>query len=151
MRLFTSIRERLRRNDSRHVPGIVKSRANLAYSFIQQGEYLTAREQLLKALERRNDIRDPSVLNRLLELLWWTWVFTEQYRECTEFFSTYIESYPDDARGYSLRAASLWYLGELQQAIGDLFQGLGIKPARHHRSYGTGASFRGIWRIQLRN
>jgi hypothetical protein len=105
MRLFALIREWLRRNDSRHVPGIVKSRGNMAYSFIQQGEYLAARDQPLTALERRYDIRDPSVSNWLLELLWWTWTFTEQYRESTEFFSTYVERYPEDARGYSLRAS----------------------------------------------
>ena len=128
MRLFAWIRERLSRNDSRHVPGIVKSRANLAYSFIQHGEYLKAREQLFKALEQRNEIRDPSVLNLLLELAWWTWTLTEQYRESAEFFSTYLQGFPQDARAYSLRAASHWYSGELQQAIEDYSKALELDP-----------------------
>lgn len=68
------------------------------------------------------------MLNWLLELLWWTWTYTEQYRESTEFFSTYVQSYPNDARGYSLRAASLWYLGELQRAILDYSRALELQP-----------------------
>lgn len=122
------MRERLRRNGSRHVPGIVKSRANLAYSFIQQGDYLSARGLLLEALEQRNDIRDPSVLKSLLELLWWTWTWTEQYRESAEFFSTYLQRYPDDASAYHLRAASLWYSGELKRAIEDYSKALELDP-----------------------
>ena len=141
MRLFASIRERLRRNDSSYIPGTVKSRANLAYSFIQQGEYLTARQQLLKALERRNDIRDPAMLNWLLVHLWWTWTFTEQYRESAEFFSTYVQSYPNDARGYSLRAASLWYSGELPQAIEDYSKALELEPQDIIAHMGRGQVF----------
>jgi tetratricopeptide (TPR) repeat protein len=72
----------------------------MAYSLVQQGEYLTARQQLLKALQQRNDIQDRSTLNWLLNLLWWTWAFTEQYRESEDFFSTYLQKYPDDARAY---------------------------------------------------
>jgi tetratricopeptide (TPR) repeat protein len=141
MKLFTSIRERLRRNDSRHVPSIVKSHANIAYSFIQHEEYLAARQQLLKALERRNDIRDPSILTWLLELLWWTWIFTEQYREAAEFFSTYLQSYPLDARAYGLRAASLWYSGELQRAIEDYSKALELDPQDILAHMGRGQVF----------
>src|SRR5262249_1771813 len=67
MRFFASIRQWLGRNDGKHVPGFVKARANMAYSFIMPGRYLTARQQLPKALEQRNDIRDRSMLDWLLD------------------------------------------------------------------------------------
>ena len=141
MRPFASIRKWLGRNDSRHVPGVVKAQANMAYSFIQQGEYHTARQQLLKALERRNDIRDRSTLNWLLSLLWWTWAFTEQYRESENFFSTYLQKYPDDATAYGLRAASLWYSGELPQAIEDYSKALELDPQDLLAHMGRGQVF----------
>ena len=118
------VRELLHRN----AVGVAKARGKLAYSYIQKGNYVGARELLLNALERRNDIRDPSTLNWLLDLLWWTWTYPEQYRESVEFFSTYLRSYPNEAQTYSLRAASLWYLGELQQAIKDYSKALELAP-----------------------
>lgn len=143
MRLFNSIRKLLRRNDSRHVPGIVKARLNMAYSFIQQGEYLAARQLLLKALEQRNDIQDQdaAALNWSLDLLWWTWTFTEQYRESAEFFSTYLQSHPTDARAYGLRAASLWYSGELQAAKEDYSNALELDPQDILAHMGRGQVF----------
>lgn len=138
---FASIRKWLGRNDGRHVPGVVKARANIAYSFIQQGEYLTARQQLLKALEQRDDIRDRSTLNRLLSLLWWTWSVTEQYREAEEFFSTYLQKYPDDPRAYGLRAASLWYSGELPRAVEDYSKALELDPQDLLAHMGRGQIF----------
>jgi tetratricopeptide (TPR) repeat protein len=127
--LLSSIREWLRRNRvDRLASGTVKSRGKSAYSFIQRGDYLTARELLLKALEQRNDIRDPAVLNWLLELLSWTWTLTEQYRDGTEFFSQYLKLHPNDVRAYTLRAASLWYSGELRQAINDYSKAIVLDP-----------------------
>lgn len=119
----------------------MKARANIAYSFFQRGECLAARQQLLKALERRNDIRDPAVLNWLLDLLWWTWTFTEQYRESVEFFSVYLHSYPTDVRAHSLRAASLWYLGELQQASETYSKALELAPQDILAHMGRGQVF----------
>jgi len=113
----------------------------MAYALIQQGQYLTARQQLLQAIEQRNDIRDRSMLNRLLSLLWWTWAFTEQYRESEEFFSTYLQSYANDARAYGLRAASLWYSGELEQALADYSKALELDPQDLLARLGRGQVF----------
>ena len=125
MNVLSSLRERLRRKGSVSVvPGSVKRRGELAYSFIEQGDCLTARELLLKTLEQRNEIGDLTVLNWLLELLHWTWILTEQYRDGTEFFSKYIPLYPNDVRAYTLRAGLLWYSGELTQAIDDYSRAL---------------------------
>jgi hypothetical protein len=89
MSLLSSLREWLRRNaGDRPVPGAAKRRGELACSFIQQADYLAAREVLLKALEQRNEIGDVVVLNWLLGLLAWTWIVNEQYRDNTEFFQT---------------------------------------------------------------
>lgn len=113
----------------------------MAYSFIMPGRYLTARQQLPKALEQRNDIRDRSMLDWLLDHLWWTWAFTEQYRESEEFFSTYLENYPNDARAYELRGASLWYSGELRQAIEDYSKALELTPQDLIAHMGRGQVF----------
>jgi tetratricopeptide (TPR) repeat protein len=110
------------------VPGSVHGRLTLAYSFFRQGKYLEAREQLLKALELRNEIQDPATVNLLLELLWWTWISPEQYREAADFFSGYVEKHPADMRAYSLRASSLWYMGELRKAIDGYSKALELNP-----------------------
>jgi tetratricopeptide (TPR) repeat protein len=128
MNLFSAIRKWLRRSDDPLAPGIVHGRITLAYSFVLQEKYLEARKQLLDALKLRRDIRDPETVNLVLELLWWTWVIPEQYRESAEFFSAYIERYPADARGFSLRASTLWYMGELHQAIDGYSKALELNP-----------------------
>jgi tetratricopeptide (TPR) repeat protein len=102
----------------------------LAYSSLQRGDYLGARELLVKALEQRNEIKDPAVLNWLLACLAWTWTVTEQYRDSTEFFSDYITRHPNDVIAYTLRAGSLWYSGELLQAIDGYSRALEM-DARH--------------------
>jgi Tfp pilus assembly protein PilF len=120
MALLSSLREWLRQNaGNKSVHGAAKHSGELAYSFIQKDDYLAARKLLLKALERRNEIQDVAILNWLLELLAWTWTQTEQYRDETAFFSEYLRLYPNDVRAYTLRAGSLWYSGELRQAIDD--------------------------------
>lgn len=119
-------------------PALQSTAAKLAYSFIQQGDYLAARNLLLKALEQRNEIRDAAVLNRLLELLAWTWTQTGQYRDATEFFSNYLRLYPKDVRAYTLRAGSLWYSGELRQAIDDYSTALELDPSEILAHMGRG-------------
>ena len=54
MGLFSSIRERVRRNDSKHVPGIVKASAGMADSFLPV--------ESLEPLPWRRGIRDLSLL-----------------------------------------------------------------------------------------
>jgi tetratricopeptide (TPR) repeat protein len=142
MGLLNSLREWLRRNTgSRYVTGAAKRGGELAYSFIQQGDYLAARELLVKTLEQRNEIRDVAVLNWLLELLAWTWTQTEQYRDETEFFSKYLRLYPNDVRAYTLRAGSLWYSGELRQAIDDYSTALELDPNEILAHMGRGQAF----------
>jgi tetratricopeptide (TPR) repeat protein len=142
MSLLSSLREWLRRNaGDRPVPGAAKRRGELAYSFIQQADYLAAREVLLKALEQRNEIGDVAVLNWLLEALAWTWTQTEQYRDKTEFFSNYLKLYPNDVRAYTLRAGSLWYSGELRQAIDDYSTALELDPNEILAHMGRGQVF----------
>jgi tetratricopeptide (TPR) repeat protein len=130
MGLLSWLREWLRRRNEGNsaVPGALRRRGELAYSFIQQGDCLAARELLLKALEQRNEIEDLAVVNWLLELLAWTWTLTEQYRDETEFLSKYLKLHPNDVRAYTLRAGSLWYSGELRQAIDDYSTALALDP-----------------------
>jgi tetratricopeptide (TPR) repeat protein len=128
LKLLRSILRWLFPASGRKVPGNVHGRLTLSYSFFRQEKYLDAREQLLKALELRNDIQDAATVNLLLELLWWTWISPEQYREAAEFFSAYVEKHPADVRGHSLRASSLWYMGELQKAIDGYSTALESNP-----------------------
>jgi tetratricopeptide (TPR) repeat protein len=142
MGLLRALRDRLRRNAAhRSVPGVVKRRGELAYSFIQQGDCLTARELLLKALEQRNEIEELAVLNWLLELLAWTWTVTEQYRDETEFFSNYLKLHPSDVRAHALRAGSLWYSGEHREAIEGYSKALEIDPNDIFALMGRGQVF----------
>lgn len=125
MSLWSSLRERFRGKGTRYaVPDGVTSLTQLAYSCFQRAEYVDARELLMKALEQRNEIQDPAVLNWVLGCLWWTWTLGEQYRDGTEFFTNYIGRYPNDAIAYQLRAACLWYSGELHKAIDDYSRAL---------------------------
>jgi tetratricopeptide (TPR) repeat protein len=115
-------------SNPRQVPGSIRGRSASAFSFFRQKKYVEAREQLLKLLELRDDIRDPETVNPLLELLWCTWIFVDQYREAADFFSAYIEKYPGDIRAHSLRASSFWYMGELQEAIKGYSKALELDP-----------------------
>ncbi len=120
MGFLSWLRELLHRNTrNKSAPGVVKARGELAYSYIQQGNYVAARELVSKALDQRDEIRDVATLNWLLELLAWTWTATDQHRQKTEFFSQYLSRYPKDVRAYTLRAGALWYSGELEQAVDD--------------------------------
>lgn len=114
--------------NAHRVPVSARGRMALASSFFRQKKYVEAREQFLKLLELRDDIRDPETVNPLLELLWCTWIFADQYREAAEFFSAYINKYPGDIRAYSLRASSFWYMGELQEAIEGYSKALELDP-----------------------
>jgi tetratricopeptide (TPR) repeat protein len=129
MSILSSLRERLfGKSNSSPVPGSVMSLRELAYSSFQRGDYIGARDLLLKALEHRNEIQDPAILNWLLGCLWWTWTLTEQYRDGAEFFASYVTRHPNDAVAYTLRAAHLWYSGELRQAIDDYSKALVLDP-----------------------
>lgn len=129
MGFLSSLREWLGRNaGNRTVPGAAMHCGELAYSFIQKDDYLAARKLLLKVLEQRNEIRNVAVLNWLLELLACTWTRTEQYRDETAFFSEYLKLYPNDVRAYTLRGGSLWYSGELRQAIDAYSTALKLDP-----------------------
>jgi len=120
MGFLSWLRELLHRNiRNKSVPEVVKARGELAYSYIQQGDYVAARELVSKALDQRDEIRDVATLNWLLELLAWTWTATDQHRHKAEFFSQYLSRYPKDVRAYTLRAGALWYSGELEQAVDD--------------------------------
>lgn len=141
LKLLSSILRWLFPANAHQAPGTVHGRLNLAYSFIRQEKYLDARQQLLQALELRKEIRDPATVNLLLELLWWTWTYPEQYREAADFFSAYIEKCPGDVRGYSLRASSLWYMGELEEAIEGYSKGLELDPRDILARMGRGQVF----------
>jgi tetratricopeptide (TPR) repeat protein len=115
-----------RRNES--VPSAVRSMVDLAYSYIRHGDCPGARELLLKALTRRDEIRDTAAVNRILELLAWTWTVTDQHREKVDFFSQYLSRYPKDVGAHTLRAGALWYAGELEQAVADYSAALELDP-----------------------
>jgi tetratricopeptide (TPR) repeat protein len=129
MSLFARLMNRLRRNknkDTAHdtlVPLLA-----LASSFFQKHDYVAARDLLLRAVEHRNEIQDPSILVWVLETLAWTWTYSDQHRERAEFFSDYITQYPNDAVAYTMRAGSLWYAGELRRAIDDYSRAVELDP-----------------------
>ena len=55
MGFLSWLRELLHRNTrNKSVPGVVKARGELAYSYIQQGNYVAARELVSKALDQRD-------------------------------------------------------------------------------------------------
>ena len=105
MGLLSSVMKLLRGNKK---GGVIHYAVNplmsLAYSSFQQGDYVGARQLLLKALEHRNEIQDTAIVVWVLTCLASTWEQSELYRERTEFFSNYIERYPNDAIAYTLRA-----------------------------------------------
>jgi tetratricopeptide (TPR) repeat protein len=114
---------------------------SLAYSSFQQGDYVGARQLLLKALEHRNEIQDMAVVVWVLSGLALTWDHSEQYRERTEFFSNYLQRYPNDAIAYTLRGGSHWYSGDLQKAIVDYSKALELAPADPLALTGRGQVF----------
>src|SRR5215472_4409401 len=99
------------------LPGPVRTLVDLAYASLQKADYVGARQLLMKALEHRKEIQDPAFSAWILGSLAFTWTQTEQYREGTEFFSQYIAKYSNDGLAYNFRAGSLWYSGELREAI----------------------------------
>jgi tetratricopeptide (TPR) repeat protein len=95
----------------------------------------------LKALEHRNEIDDPALVNWLLECLAWTWTATEQYQDKMEFFTNYLTQYPNDVIAYTLRAGALWYAGELRQAIDEYSKALELDPRDILAHMGRGQVF----------
>jgi tetratricopeptide (TPR) repeat protein len=107
-------------------PGAVKRRRELAGYFIQQGDYVSARELLSKTLERRNEIEGADSACQLLELLAWTWILEEKYQDSVAYFSKYMTAYPNEIMAYILRAGSFWYAGKLQEALDDYSKALDL-------------------------
>ena len=142
MGLFALFRNRLRRNKHKDgAPDTLMPLLEVAFSFIQKEDYVAARELLLRAVERRSEIRDPSIVIWLLETLAWTWTYTDQYRDRTDFFTEYIAMYPNDGIAYAMRAGSLWYSGELQPAIDDYSRAMELAPKYVVAHMGRGQVF----------
>jgi len=114
---------------------------DLAYASLQKADYVGARQLLMKALEHRKEIQDPAFSAWILGSLAFTWTQTEQYREGTEFFSQYIAKYSNDGLAYNFRAGSLWYSGELREAIGDYSRALELNPKDSLALCGRGQVF----------
>ena len=133
------------------VASAAKASGKLAYSHIRQGDYVAARDVLLKALSQRDKIRDVAVLNWLLELLSRTWTATDQYRDKAEFFSQYLSRYPADVRAYTLRAGALWDSGELDRAVEDYSTALTLNPGEILARLGRGQVYadRGDYRLAI--
>lgn len=73
----------LRRRNSQQ---IVKRLVDLAFSRLQGGNYIEARQLLLRALEYKSEIQNPVLLEWILASLSKTWEETEEYQKWTEFF-----------------------------------------------------------------
>jgi tetratricopeptide (TPR) repeat protein len=91
---------------------------------LKREEYDEARIILLKALEFRDDIKEPATIDYLLASLGCTWLFTEKYDDGIQFFSDYIGRHSQDAAAYDGRAGIRWYAGQLDRAVDDYSRAL---------------------------
>jgi tetratricopeptide (TPR) repeat protein len=101
---------------------------NEAHAHLVAEEYDKAQAKLLQALNLRNDLKDPAVIDYLLTSLGATWLLTDRYKEGIAFFSGYIERYSSDSAAFCERAAVRWYAGQLEEAIRDYSHALELKP-----------------------
>jgi tetratricopeptide (TPR) repeat protein len=91
---------------------------------LQLEQYDLARALLLRAIDHRDRLQDAVAISYILSALDATWLFTERYEDAIRFFSEYIGRYPQDSAAYAGRAAAFWYVGRLQEAIGDYSRAL---------------------------
>lgn len=148
MRLLDALLGRLRRKNEEHALDVtVGPLVNQAYAALAASDFLTARQFLLKILERRDEIQNAGSLVWIFTSLAWTWFSSEQYRECGDFFSQYIAGHPNDALSYFCRGSALWYSGELIAAIEDYSKALEINPTDSRALSGRGQVFveQGEW------
>lgn len=101
---------------------------DLAVPLLQGGNYVEARELLLRALNKKSEIPDSTVLEWILNWLSMTWEQTEDYQEWAAFFTEFIARNPNHASAYHHRAMSLWYGGRLSEAIVDYSRSLDLSP-----------------------
>ena len=106
-----------------------------------RGDFLAARELLLKALEHEEEIQNEALLVWIFNIRALTWYRLEQYGECVEFFSQHIAKYPTEALGYSFRAGALWYSGDAMAAIEDYSKALEFGPTDSRALSGRGQVF----------
>lgn len=154
MKLLDALLARLRRNKEKPVvPGAVGPLLSEAHAVFLRGDFLAARELLLKALEHKEEIQNEALLVWIFNILALTWYRLEQYRECVEFFSEHIAKYPNEALGYSFRAGALWYSGDPMAAIEDYSKALELTPADSRALSGRGQIFveRGEWQKAVRD
>jgi tetratricopeptide (TPR) repeat protein len=98
-----------------------------AHDHLLSERYDRARAPLLRAVEFRGQLRDAAAIEYILASLDATWLFTERYQDAISFFSEYISRYPDDSAAYGGRAAALWYMGQLEEAVRDYSHALELK------------------------
>jgi tetratricopeptide (TPR) repeat protein len=115
---------------------------------IQRGDFVAAREVLLKVLDRRDEIQDVAFQNKLLELLAWTWTLTDEHRERAVFFSEYLSRYPTDVRAHTLRAGAFWYAGDFHQAIEDYSDALNLDSKEILARVGRGQVYAEVWQYR---
>jgi tetratricopeptide (TPR) repeat protein len=99
-----------------------------AHAHLESGAYDKARVLLLQAIASGDDSRNPATTRYILLGLASTWLLTEQYEDGIAFFSEYTDRHPKDSAAYCGRAAALWYMGRLQDAIRDYSRALELKP-----------------------
>lgn len=129
MRLLDALLGRLRHKKEEDALALtVGPLVNQAYSALTARDFLSARQFLLKILERRDEIQNAGSLVWIFTSLAWTWFSSDQYRECADFFSQYIADHPNDALPYFCRGGALWYSGGVMAAIEDYSKALEINP-----------------------
>jgi len=101
---------------------------NSAFALLQGENYVEARGVLLRALEHKNEIENPALLEWILTWLYVTWEKTEEHQESATFFSEFLARNPDYVLALQLRAESYWYGGALKEAIADYTRSLELKP-----------------------
>jgi len=100
-----------------------------------------AREQLLRAFERRDEINDPTTIEYMLTYIGASWRDQGRYQEGIEFLSAYIATHPGEGTAYSQRGGLLWYSGNAPGAISDFSRALEILPSDTFALLGRGHCF----------
>jgi tetratricopeptide (TPR) repeat protein len=121
----------------RSVPELLQA----AHALLLLQKYDEARIPLLKAIQFRDGINEPEIINYILTSLTATWIFTEHYDDGIAFFSGYIRSHPKESVPYRERASCFWYMGQFQEAIRDYSQALELKPGDIVSLSGRGQTF----------
>lgn len=129
MRLLPALKKLFSNDDKRtEFEKSLPHRLRGAAADVQLQNFEIAQRQLLEVLGHRDQISDQTLLRITLQTLGSTWYLRDLYQPGFDFFSNYIDRYPQDADGYSQRGMMLWYSGKNEEAVRDFSRALDQIP-----------------------